>query len=813
MIMDGLHVFAQDRYESGSFGDTYIHHSGETVIFGFHNFNKGSGGVKPGMVGTDRDSIKGLLSFSSTAMGWRGATPEKYVDGYVKRYGNRAFTFPIGDNGRYNPAAVSGGADVIAGYFAADPSIAITSDLFAGNFGVLPQGGPFNRSSKDQSVVNISDNEYWDIDGNEEARITLSWNGFSDIDRLCEGDLSRLIIVGWNGSQWVPIPSKVDILYLNRDSGYPFFNGGVSNKTQGSISTLDKLVPSDYVVYTLGSKATAVVGDFVWEDMNRNGIQEPGEPGIEGVTIKLYTQTNELVQTKITDQFGKYLFVEVLPGSYYIKFEAPTNFSITLPGQGSFLTNSDVGFNKLTNVFNINANETNLNIDAGFYKTGSIGDYVWIDTNQDGIQQDSEPGFANVRVELLNSEKTILASTLTNNSGFYQFTNLPPVKYFIKFVNPNGFQFTSYHATFNIDKDSDANPFSGMSDTIVLLSGQILDHIDAGLSTSCLYFVELEKEQTSCAGKDGMLHAIVQGATGPYKFKWNTGDTSEMIFNLNPGAYSVTVTDAMSCIQVATHELSSKSDCPKICAEINTSVFLEGPFNYDKMNMETKLNQLGYLPGQRPITFFGKYTAPGQPFENTPWNYQGPEGMIFQSASVTENNKHYPVNAVDWVLVSLREKIDKEYEVCEKAGILLADGTIEFIGDECCLVDPNKVYYVVIEHRNHLIVMSPTALSITDKKVNFDFRTNQSYRKLLGYGQKKISNNVFVMYSGNGDQYVSGESPVDINVNDLSEWLKENGKHSSYYKMDFDLNGDVNVQDKGIYLRNIGIFTDVPKKR
>lgn len=67
------------------------------------------------------------------------------------------------------------------------------------------------------------------------------------------------------------------------------------------------------------------------------------------------------------------------------------------------------------------------------------------------------------------------------------------------------------------------------------------------------------------------------------------------------------------------------------------------------------------------------------------------------------------------------------------------------------------------------------------------------------------------MYAGNGDQYLDGESPVDINVGDLTEWLKENGKHSSYYIMDFDLNGDANVQDKGYYLENIGIFTDVPK--
>jgi len=31
----------------------------------------------------------------------------------------------------------------------------------------------------------------------------------------------------------------------------------------------------------------ATVGDFVWEDANKNGIQDGGESGVSGVTIRL----------------------------------------------------------------------------------------------------------------------------------------------------------------------------------------------------------------------------------------------------------------------------------------------------------------------------------------------------------------------------------------------------------------------------------------------------------------------------------------------------------------------------------------------
>jgi len=107
--------------------------------------------------------------------------------------------------------------------------------------------------------------------------------------------------------------------------------------------------------------------------------------------------------------------------------------------------------------------------------------------------------------------------------------------------------------------------------------------------------------------------------------------------------------------------------------------------------------------------------------------------------------------------------------------------------------------------------MSPEAMPVINGTITYDFRSEPSYRRLFGNTQKEISPGVFAMYAANGDQYTSNESAVDINVGDLAEWLKENGQHSSYYRQDFDLSGDANVQDKGLYLDNIGVFTDVPK--
>src|SRR5204863_8222008 len=80
-------------------------------------------------------------------------------------------------------------------------------------------------------------------------------------------------------------------------------------------------------------------GDFVWRDLNVNGIQDPGEPGIGGVTVNLYsagpdglgaTADDQLLATQVTDGLGLYDFTYVPTGSYYVQFLAPAGQVFTL---------------------------------------------------------------------------------------------------------------------------------------------------------------------------------------------------------------------------------------------------------------------------------------------------------------------------------------------------------------------------------------------------------------------------------------------------------------------------------------------------
>src|SRR5699024_172403 len=66
-------------------------------------------------------------------------------------------------------------------------------------------------------------------------------------------------------------------------------------------------------------------------------------------------------------------------------------------------------------------------IDAGYMpQPVSIGDYVWIDSNGDGVQQGSEPIVAGATVKLLDGAGNVVATTTTDSSGYYSFTGLQP---------------------------------------------------------------------------------------------------------------------------------------------------------------------------------------------------------------------------------------------------------------------------------------------------------------------------------------------------------------------------------------------------
>lgn len=114
---------------------------------------------------------------------------------------------------------------------------------------------------------------------------------------------------------------------------------------------------------------------------------------------------------------------------------------------------------------------------------GAIGDYVWEDLDRDGSQDINEPSVGGVTVNLLDAANQLLATTVTDSSGFYLFSGLEPGIYKVEFILPSGYLgFTTKHASgVPSDLDSDPDTATGVTDPITLDCDEINLDIDAGL--------------------------------------------------------------------------------------------------------------------------------------------------------------------------------------------------------------------------------------------------------------------------------------------------------------------------------------------
>lgn len=79
--------------------------------------------------------------------------------------------------------------------------------------------------------------------------------------------------------------------------------------------------------------STARIGDRVWSDTNGNGIQNAGEPGLPGATVRLLNCSGEVLESTVSGNNGQYSFT-VDPGNYQLRFIRPDNtrFSPALRG-------------------------------------------------------------------------------------------------------------------------------------------------------------------------------------------------------------------------------------------------------------------------------------------------------------------------------------------------------------------------------------------------------------------------------------------------------------------------------------------------
>lgn len=260
--------------------------------------------------------------------------------------------------------------------------------------------------------------------------------------------------------------------------------------------------------------APVEIGNRVWIDSNANGVQDPGETPVAGVTVRLYNASNQLVGTATTNADGEYYFdsnvTEAAAGTgdhvggglivgepFTIRLDKPEDFypggplapydltqaTQTSTGVGSQSTAVDSNATVVSSYPQITvpsrgAGFNNHTFDVGFVSAANpswpqrvlvgMGNYTWIDADRDGTQDPGESPLPGVQVQLLDTngnpatdaDGNPVAPVTTDAQGAYFVGNLLPGQYRAQFTLPSGYAFTT---TGGGTSTSDSNPSPGQN--------------------------------------------------------------------------------------------------------------------------------------------------------------------------------------------------------------------------------------------------------------------------------------------------------------------------------------------------------------
>ncbi|MEE9413800.1 MAG: SdrD B-like domain-containing protein [Acidimicrobiales bacterium] len=211
------------------------------------------------------------------------------------------------------------------------------------------------------------------------------------------------------------------------------------------VGTFEKAAGIGDVQASCGS-ATIQIGNRVWFDSDNDGIADPGESPMAGIELELVATDGSILANATTDGAGLYLFDNIAAHTDLKVRVAQSNYD----GGGVFATGgAHVGKGALTSTdqggddtldsdamimdglpsMMVNVDQTNHSFDIGFVRGPlRLGNRVWLDQDGNGSQNGSEPGIADVEVQLWSvsgtSADALIGVATTDGNGFYKFENL-----------------------------------------------------------------------------------------------------------------------------------------------------------------------------------------------------------------------------------------------------------------------------------------------------------------------------------------------------------------------------------------------------
>lgn len=299
----------------------------------------------------------------------------------------------------------------------------------------------------------------------------------------------------------------------------------------------------------------------------------------------------------------------------------------------------------------------------------------------------------------------------------------------------------------------------------------------------------------TCNLANGAIIATATGAYPPFQYAWSNSATTGSIGGLSSGSYNLTVTDAVGCSSSTAVSIASSTTSG--CTPVQIHVNLEGPWNGADMN--DALRSAGYLPTTEPYGAMGWHVGFG-----------GGETVAASRLSITGDSA-----VVDWVLVQLRNGSNPNQILETRSGLLLRNGAVISASGSRPLVFgyASGSYNLAVRHRNHLGVMTASAIPFTGVSVVVDFRSLAT--STWGTNAQKTIGSVRAMWLGNtsGDAAIkytgasNDRDPILVKVGGTTPNNTVNG----YWREDVNLDGAVKYtganNDRDPILLNVGSTT------
>lgn len=315
------------------------------------------------------------------------------------------------------------------------------------------------------------------------------------------------------------------------------------------VSTGITLASGQRASFDVGAaSARGAIASSVWEDANANGVRDSGEAAIAGATVRLLDKDGIEIGTAVTDASGNYSFSAEV-GSYSVRVDAPSGYAFTAANAGSNdAIDSDVDASGKSGQFEVKGGAAIDPADAGLYRTASLGNRVWFDSDSDGLQDSTESGICGVKVYLIDAGGTTVASTVTDASGLYTFSNLKPGTYSVQLdtTASAGYAVTTRNVGSDDSRDSDFNA-AGRSDAVTLVSGANNTSLDAGVVALATIgdrvWLDSDADGLQDSNESGVANVAVTltNASGQAVATTTTDANGNYKFNVMAGTYSVSI--------------------------------------------------------------------------------------------------------------------------------------------------------------------------------------------------------------------------------------------------------------------------------